>query len=458
MNKTNETKPNGATEEIVQRVPLNLVHISEVNTRHPKPAEVSELTQSIKEFGQTTPALGRPHPKKEGHIELAAGARRRVAAEAAGLTTLGVIVRQMDDATLEETILVENLQREDPDPKAEVKLLDRLVRRGVQTASAISAHLGKPEHWVTRRLKLLDIIPELRKEWERNDERNDGRNGLGIQDYSVEMMSMLGALPKATQESFLGRDQYKHFENHELGDIETAAELKKYLDQDVSCLLAAAPFDLKDPKFFVKGCGPGCASDSTKQAGLFDFGQTQKDARCLNCSCFFARVAKWRKSKIDELKKANGITKDARLIVDATYCDVNRILVGSQEYQLHDRDYNEKILSKPPPKGDSEQVIVVDKRGEKFHVGYVVKERGYGSSTSQPKPKKKSLDTRKQILQSRRWDIVRKSLIDLVLASSAKSVTVDVVDLVPIFGFGFNCAPIRTEKHDNKLWAVSYNI
>jgi ParB/RepB/Spo0J family partition protein len=447
-----QTASNGETEkEIVHRLPLDRCLISEQNTRTlPKKTDpgIVELARSIKHTGQTTPGIVREHPKKKGFYEIGAGARRRVAAEVAEKNTFDAVIRKYNDDDFEILILTENLQREDPDPREEVKLLDRLAKRGITTTSAISAHLGKPEHWVARRLKLLDVIPELRKEWERTDDQ-----GLGISHYTVEMLSMLGALPKATQESFLKRNQYKQFENRELDDIGSAAGLRKYLDQEVSCLLSAAPFDLNDPKFFVKGCGPGCASNSTKQAGLFDFGETKKDARCLNCPCFVSRIGKWRKFNVDELRKANGIKKELRFIVDKTYINENRILIGSQEYQLHNRSYDEKILTSQPQKGESEQVIVVDERGEKFHIGYVVKDRTYGGGSSRSKSQKKSLETRKKILQSRRWDIVRKTLIDKVLTSSEDDVTVDVVDLVPIFGFGFNAAPLRTEKYKNKLWA-----
>ena len=443
---TEEPKTNGQTEQI-QKVPLDRVHVSEANTRHPKPAEVSELTQSMKEFGQTTPAIARPHPKKKGHFELAAGARRRVAAEAAGLTTLDVIVRQLDDSTLEETILIENLQREDPDPRAEVKLLDRLVKRGIATPSAISAHLGKPEHWVARRLKLLDVIPEVRKQWESD---RDNR----FSHYSVDMMELFGSLPKDTQISL-----FKSNDTYWLRHPRSRADLQKALEQQVFCKLSSAPFDLNDKRFFVKGCGPGCASDSSKQGSLFDMSGGTGDGRCLNCACFNARLGKWRAFRLEELQKANEIKKDLSLIIatQGYYTDRQSMRIGDRNVIAITPSYGQKIVYEKPKKGESQQVYVTNTTGTKFRVGYLVKGResysgGGGSSMTRTKPKKKSLETRKTILQSRRWDIVRKQLIDLVLASNAKAVTVDVIDLVPIFGFGFNCAPLRTERYNNKLW------
>jgi ParB/RepB/Spo0J family partition protein len=438
--------------ELIQKIPLDRVHISAVNTRHPKPAEVAELTQSIKTFGQTTPAIARPHPKKSGHFELAAGARRRVAAEAAGLATLDVIVRQLNDNDLEETILIENLQREDPDPKAEVKLLDRLVKRGIQTAEQISAHLGKPKHWAVRRLQLLKVIPELRNQWENDD---DTGHSLGIGHYTADMMALLGSLAPDTQKLLVAKQQYGGFVNYDLRDIESRPALEKYITKAIMCRLADAPFDLKDKRFFVKGCGPGCASDSSKQAGLFDT-INDKDARCLNCACFQSRLALFRKAQFDEMTKE--LKKDEKGKLRFVYSREegmdprrpSKIQLGNNVAEVTEKQWGEKI-GQADDKG-AERVVLVTGDG-KMRLGYLKKERM--TYSGQPvKSKKKSLDTRKKILQSRRWDIVRKSLIDLVLASSVKQVSVDVVDLVPIFGFSFNAEPHRGEKYSNKLWEM----
>jgi len=423
----------------VTRAPLAIVHISDQNTRHPKPAEVTELTQSMKQFGQTTPAIGRPHPKKKGHIELAAGARRRVAAEAAGLDHLDVIVKEMNDDVFEETILIENLQREDPDPRAEVKLLDRLVKRGIATSSAISAHLGKPEHWVARRLRLLKVIPEIRKQWE------SGRRNR-FSDYNVEMMELLGSLNEATQTA-LFKDQQAFWLNHP----NSRAELQKELEKHIFCNLAHAPFDLNDPKFFVKGCGPGCASDSSKQSDLFDM--TNKDARCLNCSCFNARLGKWRKAQLDELREKHGIKKDLPLMLnDQSSYNSERIRVGDQVYTASAPDYGHKLVAEKPDKGEAQQVYVTNTHGTKFRVAYLVKGQ-HRTRKSEPSGDRKKLsptEARKKgrdMLEARRWDIVRKDLIQRVFKSTAKDVTEDIVDLVVIFG---TCQYHNPERGDRK--------
>lgn len=56
---------------------------------------MQRTVESVARFGVLTPALARPRP--EGGYELVSGHRRMRAAELAGLETIPVIVRQMDD-------------------------------------------------------------------------------------------------------------------------------------------------------------------------------------------------------------------------------------------------------------------------------------------------------------------------------------------------------------------------
>lgn len=454
-----KTTPNGSTE-IIHNLPLDRCLISDQNTRHPKPTEpgIIELAQSMKgPQGQTTPGIVREHPKKKGFYEIGAGARRRIAAELAQLPTFAAVIRPYDDDAFEELILVENFQREDPDPRAEIKLLDRIVKRGITTASAISAHLGKPEHWVAQRLKLLSVIPELRKEWE----HNDGRRGLGIYDYTVEMVAMLGSLSVDAQKSLLAKENNWYIHGNHLAQCDSAADLKRYLSQEITCLLSACPFDLNDKRFFVKGCGPGCASDSSKQENLFGLGGEGKDARCLNCACFQSRLAKFRAVQIEELRKKHEIKKNLPFMVQEQYSSAT-VMIGSEKVRAASPDYNEKVVKTKPEKGEAQQVYVVSKDGNNISVGYVVKGRSGGGSSKKSKPKvttAEGLKERKKILTGRRWNLVREALIDLVLASTAKMVTVDVVDLIPAFGTSFLNRPDRwtytrrgSEKPHNPLW------
>ena len=82
--------------EQVQQIPIDALHPF---TNHPfKVLDDEAMTQtveSIKLLGVTNPLIVRPRP--EGGYEIISGHRRQHAAQLAGLDTLPVIVRQMDD-------------------------------------------------------------------------------------------------------------------------------------------------------------------------------------------------------------------------------------------------------------------------------------------------------------------------------------------------------------------------
>jgi len=258
-----------ATEQ-VQLIPLAKLHISENNTRQPKPTDptIKELAKSLK-AEQKTPILVRPHPEKKGHYEIAAGARRYTAALAAELKTLKAIVREYDDDSFEETILTENLQRLDPDPYAEAILLKRLIDRGQTNIKHIAASLGKSEKWASRRYQLASLPESLLKAW--------GPKG-NLHHFSAEMMELLAALPNLPHED----EDFLH-------QIQRATS-RKDLESRVSPFLAPLTDAewLNDACTFVAGCGPGCACDSSKQNTLFE-NKDDACARCLNPACFLAR-------------------------------------------------------------------------------------------------------------------------------------------------------------------------
>ncbi len=79
--------------------------------RYFDPKKLEELSLSIKELGILEPLIVRPRP--DGSYELIAGERRFKAAIMAGLEEVPVVIKEMDDDTVKQVQLIENLQRED---------------------------------------------------------------------------------------------------------------------------------------------------------------------------------------------------------------------------------------------------------------------------------------------------------------------------------------------------------
>ncbi|HAJ43408.1 MAG TPA: chromosome partitioning protein ParB, partial [Alcanivorax sp.] len=83
------------------------------------PADLEELTVSIRDRGVLQPILVRVWPGETDRWQIIAGERRWRAAQAARLTTVPVIERQMDDVEVLEVAIIENVQRADLNPMEE---------------------------------------------------------------------------------------------------------------------------------------------------------------------------------------------------------------------------------------------------------------------------------------------------------------------------------------------------
>ena len=70
-----------------------------------------DMAESVKQYGVLSPAIARPLPN--GGYELISGHRRKRACELAGLDTMPVIVRELDDDAAAILVVDSNLQRED---------------------------------------------------------------------------------------------------------------------------------------------------------------------------------------------------------------------------------------------------------------------------------------------------------------------------------------------------------
>src|SRR5579864_9811798 len=75
--------------------------------------DLQRLTASIRDKGVLQPILVRPSPERPGDYQIVAGARRWGAAQAAGLASVPVVLRDLDDAQALEIAIIENIQRAD---------------------------------------------------------------------------------------------------------------------------------------------------------------------------------------------------------------------------------------------------------------------------------------------------------------------------------------------------------
>ena len=142
--------------------------------------ELSELAGSLTEHGLLQPlhvlprrAYVHAHPEHEEAVAEAVfvvinGNRRLAAARQAGLETVAVHVRtprgEQDDSevTLRAAVLAENIHRQDLHPLEEAREIGKLLGQGLNRSQA-AALLGKSNGWITQRLILLDLHPDLQQ-------------------------------------------------------------------------------------------------------------------------------------------------------------------------------------------------------------------------------------------------------------------------------------------------------
>ena len=137
---------------------------------------MSDTVESVKQYGVLSPLIARPRPK--GGYEIISGHRRQHAAELAGLETLPVIVRQMDDDAAIILMVDSNLQREHILPSerafAYKMKLDAMKNQGtrsdltstqvvskLRSNEQLGAENNQSRETVRRFIRLTNLIPEL---------------------------------------------------------------------------------------------------------------------------------------------------------------------------------------------------------------------------------------------------------------------------------------------------------
>ncbi len=157
-----------------REVPVHLIVANPYQPRERFEEEaLEELTASIREMGILSPLLVRKREAGGAGYQLVAGERRFRAAQRAGLKTVPVLVRDMDDLEALEIALVENLQRKDLNIIEEADGYQRLADEFGLTQEKIAQRVGKARATVANALRLLALSPSTR------DMVADGRLSTG---------------------------------------------------------------------------------------------------------------------------------------------------------------------------------------------------------------------------------------------------------------------------------------
>ena len=179
-----EEKENGQIEQ---------VSLYDIDTNPDQPRKtfdeekLKELAASLKRHGVVQPLI----VKRNGlRYTIIAGERRFRAARLAGLTTVPVLVSDMDKNAIMEVALVENIQRENLNPIEEAAAIRLLMEQHDLTQEEVSARIGKSRPAIANALRLLSLekpVAELIKSGKLSAGHGKMLAGVGDKEQQIAL-------------------------------------------------------------------------------------------------------------------------------------------------------------------------------------------------------------------------------------------------------------------------------
>lgn len=261
-------------KEKLEVILIDQIELSVTNPRkHIDAKSLSELAESIKEHGVLSPILVRPYVDEKStwqDYQLVCGERRYRAAIMAGLETIPANIRVLTDEEAFELQIIENLERKDVHPLDEADAFKSMLDSGKYSLLDIAAKMAKSESFITQRLKLVDLIDEVRTDF------LAGHLGIG---HAI----LIARLTEIKQKEIY--DLAQPFNGKEPINYGTIHDLKETIEHE-SCLLdITVIFSLEDETLLPEA---GACSNCPKRSGCNPvlFSDMQDADRCFDEACF----------------------------------------------------------------------------------------------------------------------------------------------------------------------------
>jgi len=144
---------------------INKIDISKIypNKKQPRKnfeeKEIRELSESIKNQGLIQPIVVRE--TSDSMYEIIAGERRWRACQLAGLHSVNCVVMRVDDESVYELALIENIQRENLNVVEEAQAYKNLIELNGIKNEELSKKIGKSSSHISNLIRILDLDNEI---------------------------------------------------------------------------------------------------------------------------------------------------------------------------------------------------------------------------------------------------------------------------------------------------------
>lgn len=188
---------------------------------------LDSLTESIRREGVLMPILVRPSGEA---YELIAGERRWRASQAAGLTEIPAVIRDVDDMQALELAIIENEQRDDLTAIESARAYNRMLQEFGCTQQQVAEKIGVSRVQVSNLIRLLQLPIEIQKMVENRElSMGQSRPLVGLDGLAAERLAH-----QCVREGWSARQMEQHAKKLAKGKVRSTAPTQK--DPDVEAL------------------------------------------------------------------------------------------------------------------------------------------------------------------------------------------------------------------------------
>jgi ParB family transcriptional regulator, chromosome partitioning protein len=180
---------NNQTKNITNKIDISKIYPNKKQPRKNfEEKEIKELSESIKNQGLIQPIVVRE--TSGGMYEIIAGERRWRACQLAGLHSVNCVVMSVDEKSVYELALIENIQRENLNVVEEAKAYKNLIETNSIKNEELSKKIGKSSSHISNLIRILDLDDEI------HQMIIDGRISMG---HARALIGVPNAIEKAKE-------------------------------------------------------------------------------------------------------------------------------------------------------------------------------------------------------------------------------------------------------------------